>query len=55
MPEIKLANLEPQSIEFMERDIVDSSAEFTGNPIFPTHVNGKSVCSYILVTLVGGS
>ena len=55
VPEIKLANLEPQSIEFMERDIVDSSAEFTGNPIFPTHVNGKSVGAYILVTLVGGS
>ena len=53
VPEIKLANLEPQSIEFMERDIVDSSAEFTGNPIFPTHVNGKSVGAYILVTLVG--
>ena len=55
VPAIKLANLEPQSIEFMERDIVDSSAEFTGNPIFPTHVNGKSVGAYILVTLVGGS
>ena len=55
VPEIKLANLEPQSIEFMERDIVDSSAEFTGSPIFPTRVNGKSVGAYILVTLVGGS
>lgn len=55
VPEIKLANLEPQSIEFMERDIVESSAEFTGNPVFPTRVNGRDVGAYILVTLVGGS
>ena len=55
VPAIKLANLEPQSIEFMERDIVESSAEFTGNPVFPTRVNGRDVGAYILVALVGGS
>lgn len=55
VPAIKLANLEPQSIEFMERDIEESSAEFTGNPVFPTRVNGRDVGAYILVTLVGGN
>lgn len=55
VPAIKLANLDPQSIEFMERDIVDSSACFTGNAVFPTVVNGKNVGAYILVTLVGDS
>ena len=55
VPAIKLANLDPQSIEFMERDIVDSSAEYTGNAVFPTTVNGQSVGAYILVTLVGDS
>ena len=55
VPAIKLANLDPQSIEFMERDIVDSSAEYTGNAVFPTRVNGQSVGGYILVTLVGDS
>ena len=55
VPAIKLAGLDPQSIEFMERDIVDSSAAFTGNPIFPTVVNGKQAGAYILVTLVGDS
>jgi len=55
VPAIKLVNLEPQSIEFMERDIVESSAEFTGNPVFPTRVNGRDVGAYILVTLVGGN
>ena len=55
VPSIKLANLDPQSIEFMERDIVDSSAAFTGNAVFPTVVNGKEAGAYILVTLVGDS
>ena len=55
VPAIKLANLEPQSIEFMERDIVDSSAAFTGNAVFPTVVDGKEAGAYILVTLVGDS
>ena len=55
VPAIKLANLDPQSIEFMERDIVDSSAAFTGTPVFPTVVNGKEAGAYILVTLVGDS
>ena len=53
VPSIKLANLDPQSIEFMERDIVDSSAAFTGNGVFPTRVDGKEAGAYILVTLVG--
>lgn len=55
VPQIKLAGLDPQSIEFMERDIVDSSAAFTGNAVFPTVINGKEAGAYILVTLVGES
>ncbi len=53
VPSIKLAGLNPQSIEFMERDIVDSSANYTGNDIFPTVVQGREVGAYILVTLDG--
>ena len=55
VPAVKLANLDPQSIEFMERDIVVSSAAFTGNAVFPTVVCGKEVGAYTLVTLVGDS
>lgn len=55
VPSIKLANLDPQSIEFMERDIVDSSAAFTGNAVFPTVINGQEAGAYILVTLIGDS
>ena len=53
VPEIKLAGLDPQSIEFMERDIVDASAEHSGKKVFPTEVEGNEVGAYILVTLVG--
>ncbi|MBQ9685820.1 MAG: FAD-binding oxidoreductase [Oscillospiraceae bacterium] len=55
VPAIKLANLEAQSIEFMDADIIKSSAEFTGNPIFPTECDGTPVGGCLLVTLVGGS
>ena len=53
VPSIKLANLDPQSIEFAERDVIDGSADFTGNHVFPTVVNGREVGAYIIVTLVG--
>ena len=55
VPAIKLANLDPQSIEFMDADIVKSSAAFTGNSVFPTEMNGEPVGACILVTLIGGS
>ena len=55
VPKIKLANLDPQSIEFMDADIVKSSAAFTGNPVFPTEVGGKPVGASILVTFVGST
>lgn len=55
VPAIKLANLDPQSIEFMDADIVRTSAEFTGDPVFPQEVNGKKVGASLLVTLVGES
>ena len=53
VPEIKLAGLDPQAIEFMERDIVDASAAHTGKSVFPTNVAGQEVGAYILVTLDG--
>ncbi len=53
VPAIKHAGLDPRSIEFMERDIVDSSAEFTGSKFIPTVINGKEAGAYILVTLEG--
>ena len=53
VPKIKMANLDPQSIEFMDADIVTSSAAFTGNPLFPETVNNEDVGASVLVTFVG--
>ncbi len=53
VPKVKLAGIDPQSIEFMERDIVDSSAAYTGKEAFPPVVNGMEAGAYILVTCVG--
>ena len=53
VPQIKLANLDPQSIEFMDADIVASSAAFTGNPIFPERVRQEDVGASLLVTFTG--
>ena len=55
VPSIKLANLDPQSIEFMGDDIIASSAAFTGNSVFPTEMDGEHVGACLLVTLVGSS
>lgn len=53
VPDIKLAGLDPAAIEFMERDIVDTSMERTGKKVFPTVVDGQEVGAYILVTFDG--
>ncbi len=53
VPKIRLASLDPQSIEFMDADIVTSSAAFIGNPIFPERVRNEDVGASVLVTFVG--
>lgn len=55
VPSIKLANLDPQSIEFFDADIVEMSSRFTGEPIFPVNMDGTPVAASLLVTLVGSS
>jgi len=55
VPAIKLANLDPQSIEFMDADIIASSAAYTGTSVFPTEVDGDPIGACLLVTLVAGS
>ena len=53
VPPIKRAGLDPQSIEFMERDIVVDAEAHTGNQVFPAEVDGQEAGAYILVTLDG--
>lgn len=55
VPKIKLANLDPQSIEYMDADIIETSTAYTGNQVFPKECNGEHVGACILVTFVGNS
>ena len=55
VPKIKLAKLDPQSIEYMDADIIKTSTEYTGSQIFPKECNGEAVGACILVTFVGNS
>jgi len=53
VPKIRMANMDPQSIEFMDDDIVRSSTAFTGNALFPLEHEGTHIAASILVTFVG--
>ena len=48
-----MANLDPQALEFMEREIVLSSERYIGRSIFPKKVDGVEIGAYLLVTFDG--
>ena len=53
VPRIKMANLAPQALEFMEREIVLTSERFVGHAVFPREIGGKKVGAYLLLTFDG--
>ena len=53
VPKIKMANLDPQALEFMEREIVLTSERFVGHAVFPKEIGGKEVGAYLLLTFDG--
>ncbi|MGF0039440.1 FAD-binding oxidoreductase [Peptoniphilaceae bacterium SGI.131] len=53
VPELFKHHLNPQSIEFMERAIVESSERFLGKKNFPTQVGGVEVGAFLLVRFDG--
>ena len=53
VPRIKMANLDPQALEFMEREIVLASERFVGHAVFPQEIGGKEVGAYLLLTFDG--
>ncbi len=55
VPKFKMAHMEPQAIEFMEREIVLSSERFVGKAVFPQSLDGVEIGAYLLVTLDGNS
>ncbi|MFA6709633.1 MAG: FAD-binding oxidoreductase [Fusobacterium sp.] len=55
VPKFKMNHLEPQALEFMEREIVLSSEAYLGKSVFPKEVEGEEVGAYLLVTFDGNS
>ena len=53
VPLIKKANLGPQALEFMEREIVLSSERYIGRSVFPQVIEGVTAGAYLLVTFDG--
>ena len=51
VPKLKLSSLNPQAIEFMEREIVLASERHTGRSTFPREMEGQPVGAYLLITL----
>ncbi len=55
VPKFKLAHMDPQAIEFMEREIILASERYVGVAVFPTEVNGEEVGAYLLISLDSNS
>ncbi len=53
VPKFKMANMDPQALEFMEREIILSSERYAGREVFPKTVDGVEVGAYLLITLDG--
>src|SRR5699024_7634687 len=50
VPKLFKANLNPQAIEFMEREIVIMSEKYIGKETFPKSIDGEEVGAYLLMT-----
>ena len=55
VPKFKMAHMNPQAIEFMEREIVLASERYIGKSVFPQEMDGIQIGAYLLVTLDGNS
>ena len=55
VPKFKMNHFAPQAIEFFEKQILISSEEYLGKPVFPRKVEGQEVGAYLLVTFDGES
>lgn len=53
VPKLFKANLNPQAIEFMEREILIMSEEYIGKETFPKSMDGEDVGAYLLINFDG--
>lgn len=53
VPKLLRANVSPQSLEFMEREIVEASERYIGKKTFPTSIDGVEAGAYLIVRFDG--
>lgn len=53
VPKLKMAALDPQALEFMERETVLTSERYLGRSVFPQKVDGVVPQAYLLITFEG--
>lgn len=53
VPKFFMNHLQPQAIEFMEREIVLASERYIGKSVFPKELEGTEIGAYLLVTFDG--
>jgi glycolate oxidase len=55
VPKFRMNHMNPQAIEFMEREIVMLSERYVGRAVFPQELGGEIINAYLLITLDGSS
>ncbi|MGP1487980.1 FAD-binding oxidoreductase [Peptostreptococcaceae bacterium oral taxon 081] len=53
VPQIFLNHLNPQAVEFMEKEIVLASERYIGRAVYPKEVEGVDIGAYLLLTFDG--
>lgn len=53
VPKFFMEHLQPQAIEFMEKEIVLASERYLGKSVFPQKLEGVDIGAYLLVTFDG--
>ena len=53
VPKFFMAHLQPQALEFMEKEIVLASERYLGKSVFPQKLEGMDIGAYLLVTFDG--
>ena len=55
VPKFRMEHMDPQAIEFMEREIVMLSERYVGKAVFPQELGNEPINAYLLITLDGTS
>lgn len=55
VPKFFMNHLQPQALEFMEREIVLASERYIGKSVFPQKLEGVDIGAYLLVTFDGNN